>query len=290
MFITHAYGGDRYAKLARLSLLSLRARQPEAEIAVYTDQPEAFAGLGFQIHLLSKMEIATGRGPLDFHHRVKIEVLLRHALESPEGTPVIYIDSDTYYRGGEADLRGRPWVMSNLDGLVSETFYPRFHRFLTDHAAEIAASPYRGMAPGFKMYNSGLVGFTASRESARLLHAALRMTDWLCVRFPEQNDFVEQISLAWVGESGPGVEVDALGFDHYWPKNTEVSVLVSAMSHPEIAAVAADPSRFDQLLRDAESLQTDRWHRMTVLRKKRWNRSLKKRGVIRKARTLRDGA
>jgi len=173
---------------------------------------------------------------------------------------------------------------------VSPDFYSRFHRFLSEEAAEIAASPYRGMAPGFKMYNSGLVGFPASMESARRLHAALRLNDWLCVRLPEQNDFVEQIALAWIGESGPGVAVDAMGFDHYWPKNTEVAALVSAMDREEIAAVAADPARFDALLQDAETLQRNRWHRLTVLRKKRWDRSLKKRKIARKLRTLRDGA
>jgi len=290
MFVTYAYGGDRFVKLALLALLSIRARLPGAELVVHTDQPEAFAGYGFTVHFLSKVDIVTGRGAVDYPHRVKIELLLRHALENPEGTPVIYIDSDTYYRGGVAELGDRPWVMSHLDGLVGESFYTRFHRFLSQQAPEIAASAYRGMAPGFKMYNSGLVAFPAGLASARLLQAALRLNDWLCVRLPEQNDFVEQIALAWVGESGPGVAVDAMGFDHYWPKNTELAALVAKLDRKEIAAVAADPARFDQLLREAEALQTDRWHRLTVLRKKRWDRSLKKRRNARKLRTLRDGA
>lgn len=288
MFVTYAYGGQRFVKLALLCLLSIKARRPEEQITVYTDDPAFFAGHGFTVKTLSKAEIAAGQAPVGYRHRVKIEVLLRHALESPEGASVVYVDSDTYFKGGEVGLKGRPWVMHHLDGLVGDDFYPRFNQFLKNNAPAIAVSPYRGMSTGFKMYNSGLIGFSVTLASVRLLHAARQLTDWLCVRFPEQNEWAEQIALAWIGETGPGVATDAMGFDHYWHRNSEVAALVGRMTVEEISALAADAAAFDALQEQAKALKGNRWHRLTVLRKKRWDRSLRKRAAARKARELAD--
>jgi len=295
MFLTYCYGGERFSKPGLLSVLSILARLPEARIDVYTDAPAVFAGLasGVRVHSLSPIDVAAGHAPVGYRHRVKIAVLLRHCLSAPEGSPVVYVDTDTYFTGlglpdGTApDLGVRPWVMHNLDGLVGPGFYPVFDRFLHREAALVAASEWPGMTTGFKMFNSGLVAFRATRESARLLVEAQRLTDWLCVHFHEQPEWTEQFALAWIGEQAHGVVADPMGFHHYWNQNTEVSALLGRMSPGEIAALAQDGAKFDALLAEASALAHDPKHRRTVLRKKRWNRSLQKRLIAWRGRKLR---
>ncbi|SDT97834.1 hypothetical protein SAMN05444156_1211 [Verrucomicrobium sp. GAS474] len=293
MFLTYCYGGERFSKPGVLSVLSILARLPAARIDVYTDAPASFSGLseGVRVHPLSPIDVAAGCAPVGYRHRVKIAVLLRHALSAEEGSPVIYTDTDTYFKGlpgGVApDLGARPWVMHNLDGLVGDDFYPAFNRFLLREAPRVTASEWPGMTTGFKMFNSGLIGFRATRETARLLVEAQRLTDWLCVNFHEQPEWTEQFALAWIGEQKYGVEADAMGFHHYWNQNTEVSALLSAMSRADLAAIAGDEDRFAALLADAAALSGDPKHRRTVLRKKRWNRSLQKRLIAWRGRKLR---
>jgi len=285
MFVTFSYGGEAYAKQALLCALSIRARRPE-EVTVYTDRPAFFAGHGLTVRALSPIEVATLRGPLHYKHGVKLGILLRHALAVAPGAPVIYIDADTYHRGGEAGLRGRPLVMHHLDGQVSEGFYPRLNQFLLSHAAEIAAGPQPGLASGFKMYNSGLLGFAASLETVRFLHDAKAFTDWLCIRFPQQTDWLEQTAFSWIGENRFGVAVDPMGFDHYWNWNTEVAWLLGQRSVADIVAMAKDGDRFTALMDEAKGLQGSRYYRLTHRFKKRMNRSLHKRRTIRRARAL----
>ena len=293
MFLTYCYGGERFTKPGVLSVLSIVARLPEARIDVYTDAPAAFAdlGVGVRVHSLSPIDVAAASAPVGYRHRVKIAVLLRHALSAPEGSPVIYVDTDTYFKGltdGIApDLGGRPWVMHNLDGLVGPGFYPVFDRFLQREAVLVAASEWPGMTTGFKMFNSGLIGFRATRETARLLVEAQRLTDWLCVHFHEQPEWTEQFALAWIGEQAHGVTADPMGFHHYWNQNTEVSALLSKLTLGDLREIARDAARFDRLLADATELAKDPKHRRSVLRKKRWNRSLQKRLIAWRGRKLR---
>ncbi|HEY8965617.1 MAG TPA: hypothetical protein VIM58_04185, partial [Candidatus Methylacidiphilales bacterium] len=284
MFLTYCYGGERFTKPGVLSVLSILARLPEARVDVYTDAPAVFSGLGregqVRVHPLSLIDVAAGAAPVGYRHRVKIAVLLRHALSAPEGSPVVYVDTDTYFLGlpgGAApELGHRPWVMHHLDGLVGTGFYPRFGAFLEREAALVAKSEWPGMAPGFKMYNSGLVGFRATRETARLLVEAQRLTDWFCVHFHEQPEWTEQFALAWVGEQAHGVLPDAMGFHHYWNQNTEVSALLAPLDRAGLEAIAKDAALFDKLLADADALAHDPKHRRTLLRRKRWNRSIQK--------------
>ncbi len=294
MFLTYCYGGERFSKPGLLSVLSIRARLPDAVIDVYTDAPAAFTGTGARVHSLSAIDVAAGSAPVGYRHRVKIAVLLRHALSAPEGSPVLYTDTDTYFRGLPGakgtmpDLGPRPWVMHNLDGLVGDDFYPVFARFLRRESALVADSEWPGMAPGFKMFNSGLVGFRATREAARLLLEAQRLTDWFSVHFHEQPEWGEQFALAWIGEQAYGVAADPMGFHHYWNQNTEVSTLLARMTRADIEKIAGDEARFDALLADAAALAHDPRHRRTALRKKRWNRSLQKRLIAWRGRGLRE--
>ena len=288
MFVLHSYGGEVFARQALLSALSIKARKPEATVTVYTNRPSFFTPYGIDTRPVTKAEIAWMQAPLGYKHGVKIGLLLRHALENPPGTPIVYIDSDTYFRGGEAELGDRPFVMHNLDGIVGEEFYPRLNRFLIEQRAAIEASPYAGLATGYQMFNSGLLGFRVTPETIRFLHDAKIASDWLCVRLPAQYDWMEQIALGWLAQQRFGVVADPMGFEHYWGCNTEVAALLSKKSLEEIQAIAKDTAAFDTLLKEAEALRNDFWHKITTLRKKRWNRSLFRRLLIRKARKLRD--
>jgi hypothetical protein len=292
-FLLLAHGSETFCRQGLLSALSIRARLPAANVVVYTDRPDFFQNRGLTVRSLSRLEMASLYGPLHYYHRVKIGILLREALSALPEEPILYVDSDTYYRGtSDPDpFRGRPFLMHYLEGPVTQ---PRFSR-LNDQllgalrGAARPASALRVPMPDFKtMYNSGLVGFArgGSLETVRFLHEALSLTDWLCAHFPGQMPLLEQIALSWVAENTYEVAADTAGFEHYFNWNTEVATLLSEKSDEELAHLAADAALFDQLTAEARKLRENAWYRATSLTPKRWRRSRQKRLMKRLARKL----
>jgi hypothetical protein len=98
--VTQAYGLEEVrvqAHYLALSALAWREGLP-LEVHVYTDAPEAFAALDGRVHLrvLSADDIRRWRGPLDFTHRLKVEMIRELAGRFPSDK-LLYLDADTFF-------------------------------------------------------------------------------------------------------------------------------------------------------------------------------------------------
>jgi len=268
-----------------LCAFSIRARMPVANVMVYTDQPRLFAEHGFATHALEPLELVFMRGVLDFPHRIKIEVLLDASLRWSHESPLTYVDGDMYLQQPATESRHTSLVMHKFEGEIGSSFHARLNSFLIKNAEAISKSPYRGMQSGMKMYNAGLIGLPCSPDVPLFLLQVRRMTDWLCVKFPEQIGWQEQTAFSFLGQNTYGIEADTMGFEHYWGCNTEVAEVLQRTPVDQIKLIGSDSARFDDLLAEAKSLSERPSHKWK-LRKAKWKRSCKKRTVARRARSL----
>src|SRR5258707_8605008 len=83
----------RYSVLTLLALL-LQQNRNDFRIAVYTDRPDLVPAHDLVKPIrVNAGEFAGMRGPLQYVHRIKLEVLRR--APGDLGTPLVYVDSDT---------------------------------------------------------------------------------------------------------------------------------------------------------------------------------------------------
>jgi hypothetical protein len=105
--VTQAYGKEEIlteALYAAWSALAWRGDLP-LDVHVYTDDAAAFAPLGREVdvRVLSPAEIAAWRGPHDFIHRLKAE-MIRDVVRRFPGEKLVYVDADVFFTGPLAPL------------------------------------------------------------------------------------------------------------------------------------------------------------------------------------------
>jgi hypothetical protein len=78
------------------------------KVVIYSDEPEAFAQLDGRASVRRVMpgEIRAWRGPHNFVHRFKIE-MIRDAVSDPDVGRLLYFDADVAFRAPLADLASR---------------------------------------------------------------------------------------------------------------------------------------------------------------------------------------
>lgn len=101
--VTQAYGScdvRTQALYAAWSALTFAERLPGCVLHVYTDDAASFAPLEGRIavRVVSLDEIRAWRGPHDFVHRLKAEVIREMASRFP-GEPLLYFDADVFFTG-----------------------------------------------------------------------------------------------------------------------------------------------------------------------------------------------
>ena len=94
-----SHGGQKFYDQTRFSVLTLldlllKQGRDDYRIVIYTDRPEQSpAHDSIQSVRVSSAELKKFRGPLEFIHRIKLEVLRR--AEADIGLPFIFVDCDT---------------------------------------------------------------------------------------------------------------------------------------------------------------------------------------------------
>lgn len=222
------HGGKKFYDQARLSILTLldqlfKQAREDYRVVVYCDKPHLLPQHEFVGSVpITPEQIQRWRGPLDFVHRVKLEVF-RDAV-SRFSDPFIFVDCDTRWLrlpGAEFDALSAPleagrkpvFYMHMNDGEISATFYPHYFRHLNRHAA-VQLAPWAVKTGPWQMWNSGVIGI-APQVAGRFFDDALAMADLLFLDL-RPRIFSEQCALALLAAT----RFDVRPFDHclhhYW--------------------------------------------------------------------------
>jgi hypothetical protein len=293
LYLSH--GGSKYHDQTRYSLLTLLAlllerNRNDFRIAVYTDRPDQLPAHDLvQAVRVSPGDLAALRGPLDYVHRIKLDIL-RRAVDTL-GAPLIYVDSDTRWlelpdepfaalsgsavvppapgeerSGPGARAPSPPCYLYKIEGAISPTFFPQYFHLLQRKQAQLTA--WRLPAePPWTMWNSGTVGIP--RQSAGFFDDVLRVNDELLPHVGFRN-CVEQLALSLVAASRFEIRPFDACLEHWWSYGSELPILLRrfydplppGLTAPEEAARAAQFRITEGDLRDIQrrpSLRFARW-------------------------------
>lgn len=228
-----AYGREteyRRALLAVLSCWAWRPRQPLAA-TICTDQPAFFepylAGLPVAYKLLTPSYLTQARGPQQFVHRVKAQLVAEAFAEHPHDG-LLFVDSDTFFSAspdgllqrlaaGQPFMHLREYTLAEAVAIYAEfnqAQYPqKLLELLASRSFALGGQQVR-FHPGLSSWNSGVLGLP--RALAPLLPDIVALTDAL---YAGTGWFVSEqlaFSLA-VQASGPVLASDHVIY-HYWGK------------------------------------------------------------------------
>lgn len=232
-----SYGGQRYHEQTRFSVLTLldlllKNGRRDVRIVIFTDQPEESPAHDLVSSIyIAPDELTRMRGPLDFVHRIKLEVMRRAEVEL--GLPFIFVDSDTRWlkfpdtplaslADASQPRTGRPTgYMHKLEGPISPTFLPQHWRLL--HQTKKQLEAWRMATDGWILWNAGTLGVPV--QARGLFDRALAINDELLPHSSYRNG-VEQLTLSLIAAS----EFELRPFEeylaHYWYHGSELPVVV----------------------------------------------------------------
>lgn len=310
LYVMH--GSQKYVDQLLFSCLTLldllrQSGRGDIGIVIYTDQAERCPVHPLvRIIRFSAADLARWRGPLDFVHRVKIEVL-RRAVEEV-GAPLIYVDLDTRWlalpdvaladlaAGSESKPERPSMYMHVLEGALSGKVHPRYFAAMQSKPAvrRILATWGISTVPPWPMWNAGGIGLRAGMEG--FLDDALELCDELLL-WLRPYAYVEQLSFSLLANLRYEVKTLEDCVHHYWGVSTEfapvarkmLSELDAVASLEERAKVCAAYRWDEQALRESQRQPQHLWAtRLTKMRasvrkrqldlKALWLRSLRSAG------------
>jgi hypothetical protein len=226
--VLQAYGGARMLRQARFCLLTFQhfaCRRPdEYRAVVYSDSPEAFADLGRNVvtEQVSAETLRRWRGPIDFLHRIKLE-MVADFFRKHEGT-LLYVDSDTYFTADPAIVFGRitpgTAVMHENEGRLVErrnSVARKLHRFVRAHDVRLPSGEAVHIPEETAMWNAGVIGLHPADRL--VLDAALSLTDALYMAYAKHN--MEQLAVSHVLRQRLVIRGADDAIYHYWSTKAE---------------------------------------------------------------------
>ena len=260
-----AYGPPRFLDEAIYSLASYVAVSGPraAAVTVYTDNPgylRARLPADVCYEELGADRVEAWRGPTDFVHRVKVE-MLRDFCARHRGT-FVYVDTDTVFLKPLDDVftaleRGGTAFMHENEGRLSSRKNPVFRKLLAFFRRNTFT--YRGapllVPPESEMWNAGLIGLHADQR--RLLDDVLDLTDQFHARYPKH--VMEQFAFSYVLSR----ELDLSAADdrvyHYWNFKEFGGVLSAFLAkHRTFEEVVANRARIDPAVLIRPKLEFER--------------------------------
>ena len=260
-----AYGPRRFLDEAIYSLAShVAVSGPDAAaVTVYTDDPgylRARLPAGVRYEELGADRIRSWRGPTDFVHRVKVE-MLRDFCARQRGT-VVYVDTDTVFLKPLDDVfaaleRGGVAFMHESEGRLSSRKNPIFRKLLAFFRKN--SFTYRGapllVPPESGMWNAGLIGMRVDQR--RLLDEVLDLTDQFHARYPKH--VMEQFAFSYVLSRELALHAADDHVHHYWNFKEFDGVLSAFLTkHRRFEEVVANRARIDPAVLVRPKLEFER--------------------------------
>ncbi len=223
--VTQAYGSDEVkaqALYAAWSAMAFADGLP-LDVHVYTDDAAFFAPLGADVRVLGPDEIRAWRGPHDFVHRLKAEMIREMVRRFPDGK-LLYVDADVAFRTSPAAVFDRIGpgraVLHEREADILTHPTKQFRRF----RRRMEKVTFRG-APvdvAHAMWNAGAIGLDASHFP--LVDEWIALVDEVYGQWPY---FVhEQWAISHLLERAGAVSPADDAIFHYWrQKHDAVPVL-----------------------------------------------------------------
>jgi len=251
-FVYQAYGARRFRLQAELSIRSLLAQGVAADcVVVFTDHPEEFANLSGHTLDATASLLRQWSGACGFHHRVKIELI--RCVRSAFDLPVVYVDSDTIWRGPPdgiyRHLADEHFVMHQCEALLSDSFYPEYRAALRMLEARGRLGLLSGDLNQVRMYNAGAIGLP--RHSGDALQRVLGLCDDLSLLVPRRMELVEQLAFSYVLPRFGAVKTCHEVLLHYWRDSFEVCQALQSMTPETLRRLSANPVGLERLIEDA---------------------------------------
>jgi hypothetical protein len=204
----------------------LESGRVDIGIHVYTDRPELWPGHPLiATHRLDAGQLKRWRGPLDYVHRIKLEVLRR--AESELGLPLVYVDCDTRWLDTPVDALealhtpgagGTPLYMHVFEEEVSEHSAPAYFRLLKGKSRQLAEWGIRDHAP-WRVWNAGTIGVPVGAEG--LFKDVLTVNDGLLPDATVRRT-IEQLALSLVVEERFELRAFDAWLKHWWAYGYEL--------------------------------------------------------------------
>lgn len=212
---------------ATLLHLLLESKRADVVIHVYTDRPELWpAHPQVTTHRLEAEDLKRWRGPLDYVHRIKLEVLRR--AESELGLPLVYVDCDTRWLAVPVDafeaLHTRtgtgkpPLYMHTFEEEVSEHSAPAYFRLLKGKSRQLAEWGIHSHPP-WRVWNAGTIGVPVGSEG--LFADVLTVNDGLLPDATVRRT-IEQLALSLVVDERFELRPFDTWLRHWWAYGYEL--------------------------------------------------------------------
>jgi len=250
--VLQAYGDPAVVQSGRFCVATFQhfARQAPGRyrVVVYTDAPDHFAGLGAGVAAepLDPATLRRWRGPLDFVHRAKLELLL-DAFAKYDGR-LLYADSDTYFAADPTRLFDRlepgAALMHEREGRLAERtngILRKMDRFVREHSFTLPGGESVRIPPDTEMWNAGVVGLHP--DDRPLLRTALELTDAMYALY--RKHVMEQLAVSYVLQTRLALRAADDVVYHYWRYRAQLAPLLAdffeahAHASPDDLAAAA---------------------------------------------------
>lgn len=221
--VYQAYGRKDIIYQTVFSILSLieTSKIKDLRVIIYTDDIDClkkfFASYDFvHYELLTKEQMTIWKGPHNFHHRMKIEIL-KDCSKKYDGN-ILYLDGDTYFVSDIENIFKRitenQSVMHISEGNVKKSKDPltkKIHKFLKENKISVNGKEVK-VSDDYAMWNAGAIGL--HRKHHAIFQDIIDYTDELFGRYPKH--IMEQHAASYyMLQTASVVPCDDI-LEHYW--------------------------------------------------------------------------
>lgn len=249
-----SYGGrdDQVAETKYAILSAYRWARPSdgIEIVLYTDNPSRFDDMPVRLRPIAAEELEGWTGPDGYQYRRKLEVLRDALIQT--GRPVVFVDSDTWFRRSPARLfdrigRGRS-IMHVREGNLRGRPFPQYCHDFVDCVESRTWKTSSGSPLDITsdvVWNSGVIGLDPLDNV--LVDDALALIDQVYCKCELWS--LEQFAIAFFLMRSTDVRGASDVVFHYWPRDLKEAFHPTLLEELDRTADLAPRERANELHR-----------------------------------------